>query len=871
VGATVVLFPSLPSYAVDRPELWRRLDDALERPLTVVVAPPGSGKTVLLAQWVGSHPERTFVWLSIDSGDNDAVRFARRMIRALAAVRPEVTELLSYVYLSGDQLGSPFIEALVEHLGEWRVDLTVVIDDLHRLSNNTLVGELSRLAEALPPTTHLVVSTRVDLPIAWNRPRMRDAVLEFRQSDLAFDDASSSELLSRIAHRPVDDEKVAVLVQRTEGWVAGLQLAAMTLRGRQDDGAFIAEFSGNDRLVADYLSGEVLEALPDALRAVLLRVSVVDALCADLVGQLTGLEQPQLFLEQLEHQSMFLVPLDAKREWFRFHQLFQDLLRYRLRSEHPGAEAELLRDAADWYVGRGQIRLAVECLLRAQDWEGALQHILTRGSEVFERGESATVLRWIHEVPESFRAHRNDVQLLLGVLQLGDGQAPAAEDTARRVLANPQATPGEQVCAQTILAALVQWRHHPRTSVASAEQSLRVLADLGGHPVPVVLGLTDNASLETVSLISGGRAHFLSGNFEQSRNWLDRGLASSGAAYSVWRVNALGSLGLVEAWCGNLDRADGLVTEALSLAHATGRLAHPSIADAYLARTLILLERGEPNWAATALHDGTLGAAKNRRTQLMWVARLLHAQLIAAHGDTETAMAALHSGASELGSAPPPVVADRVSALRLRTLRLGGSVARVAETPSKDHSMAAAAFEHAAAALTAGDVALGRKLADEYAALGDSDEPLDVIQRLILSAWSAKLASETRRAQHDIGEAVRIAESDFLVDVFVRSGPQVVGLVAQLVDEGSGLKAAVLRRSREARSPARGQEFPEPLTGRELELLTYLPSRMSNADLATLCFVSVNTIKTHIARIYRKLGVTNRNEAVERARELGLI
>jgi LuxR family maltose regulon positive regulatory protein len=148
---------------------------------------------------------------------------------------------------------------------------------------------------------------------------------------------------------------------------------------------------------------------------------------------------------------------------------------------------------------------------------------------------------------------------------------------------------------------------------------------------------------------------------------------------------------------------------------------------------------------------------------------------------------------------------------------------------------------------------------------------LDVIQRLILSAWSAKLASETRRAQHDIGEAVRIAESDFLVDVFVRSGPQVVGLVAQLVDEGSGLKAAVLRRSREARSPARGQEFPEPLTGRELELLTYLPSRMSNADLATLCFVSVNTIKTHIARIYRKLGVTNRNEAVERARELGLI
>ncbi len=861
---------SPPAHAVDRPALRHRLDEALEQSLALVVAPAGAGKSVLLAQWAATHPELAFVWLDVDPADDDPVRFSQQLLRGLAGIDPDFADLASLASMHGGGLGMPLLEALAAQMVELP-EVVIVLDDLHHLSNAALVADLGRLVELIPPNVHLVLSTRIDLPIAWSRHRVRREMTEIRQSDLALDDVDSAFLIERMAGHSLGSDSVSALVDRTEGWATGLQLAGMMLRLHRDPDAFITQLSGNDRLIADYLSEEVLDAQPDSRRRFLLRISVLDEMSAELVGRLTDVPDAQQELEELERRSMFLVPLDDRREWFRFHHLFRDLLRFRLRAEDPLAEAQLLGRAAHWHLERGDVNAAVDYLLAAKDWDGALDVILGRGSEVFERGEMATVIRWINEVPEAARSGRRDVALLLGALKLAEGQVVEAEDTLRRVTGDPDASPGEQLAAQALLAAMAQWRPRPYVSIDVATRALDMLARIGHHPVPVVMNLTDPQSLEAMATVSCGRAHFLAGNMDEARYWLERGLASPGAAYSIWRVSGLGSLSLLEAWRGRTERAEELAAEALAIAGAVGRLSHPSTADAYLAITLAALERGQPRSAALSLHEGSLRAEANRRAQLSWIAHLETALHHAADGLPDLAMTTLLSNRNELG-APPPVAADRLLALRGRLLRLGGSPDQSLRVLGDGVSRSTElTFERAAASIALGHVDLARKLIDGTPAPFDTTDPLVVVERLILQAWMAHADGFVDEARTRLAEATDVAERHCLVEVFVRAGPTVIQLVSELSEGPSEFRRIVLDRAREVLTPSPGAELVDPLTDRELEILSYLPSRYTNTELAERCYVSVNTIKTHMAHIYRKLDVPNRNGAIVRAREIGLL
>ena len=370
-----------------------------------------------------------------------------------------------------------------------------------------------------------------------------------------------------------------------------------------------------------------------------------------------------------------------------------------------------------------------------------------------------------------------------------------------------------------------------------------------------------------MALVSGGRAHFLAGHMEQAREWLDRGLTSAGIAYSVWRVSGLGSLGLLEAWSGRIERAESLADEALAIAREVGLLSHPSTADAYLASSLAALEHGEARRAALSLREGTLRAEANRRTPLTWVARLLAALLQAADGHPDQAGTTIDAARHETGASPPPVVADRLIALRSRLLRLNGSPDE-AWRALKDTELdtPSLAFEGTACALALGHLDWARKILDGVPALGDAG-PLPRVERLVLSAWMASAEGSPQHAREPLREAMDVAGRHGLVEVFVRAGPAVVRLVAELADDQQAFRQAVLARARRAIAPTPGGGLADPLTDRELEILSYLPSRFTNTELAEQCYVSVNTIKTHMAHIYRKLEVANRNEAIIRARE----
>jgi LuxR family transcriptional regulator, maltose regulon positive regulatory protein len=859
-----------PAHVVDRPALMRQLDAIVDNSVALIVAPAGAGKSVLLAQWVGTRPELRFAWIEIVPGDDDPVRFRRRFLSGLAQIDPAFSELDPVAAINGEGLGDALLDDLVALMGDLP-EVIVVIEDLHHLSNSALIADLGRLVDMRPPHVHLVLTSRADLPIAWSRHRMRLEITEIRQADLAFDETESAELLERITGHSFGADSVTALVNRTEGWVAGLQLAGMTLRMHDDPDDFVTQFSGTDRLVADYLSEEVLQAQTYERRHMLLQMSVPDEMSADLIHALTGASNAQGILEDLERDSMFLVALDSNREWFRFHHLFRDLLRFRLRAEDPELESLLLHKAAEWHLQHGGADPAVECLLSARDWDAALELILLRGSEVFERGEMATVIRWLSNIPEFVRADRHQVNLLLGLLKGMEGQAASAEDIVRRISTDPTATRGEAACAQAFLASLAQWRANHETTIEMADEALVRLAELTDEPMPIVMNLGDVQSLRTMTLISGGRAHFLAGHLDKARTWLELGLASAGSAYSVWRVSGLGSLGLLEAWCGETERAEALADDALAIAQSVGMLAHPATGDAFLAITLTALEKGEPRRAALSQHEGSLRANANHRTQLSWVAHLELALLKAAEGQLDQGIALLTSQNRPAGP-PPPVVDERLRALEVRLLRLGGRYEEAFRVSGRQYrSSEIFDFERVAIALSTGQSDRARKLLDTVRPDAEAAYPAAQLRTELGLAWASSADGSATDTQLHLRNALEIGGRHSLVEIIVQAGPTVIQLVHALPGARTAFQESVLRRSHEANAPVPGARLVEPLTDRELEILSYFPSRLTNSEMAQRCYVSVNTIKTHMSHIYRKLDVANRNAAIDRAQEMGLL
>ena len=419
---------------------------------------------------------------------------------------------------------------------------------------------------------------------------------------------------------------------------------------------------------------------------------------------------------------------------------------------------------------------------------------------------------------------------------------------------------------------MVQWRPRADVSLDMANHALDLLEHIGDAQIPAIMNLSHPASLETLAVLLPW-----SGAFPRREISTRLGTGSigdsptRGATYPVWKVSGLGSLGLLEAWCGNTERAVALSDEALATAKEVGLLAHPCVAEAYLTSTLVALEKGDPGHASLSLHEGIVRSEANRRSQLSWFGHLESALLQEADGKRELAMETVLSARSDLGAAAPPVVADRLVALQARLLRLGGSAEQAQRSlrNASPHS-APVAFELAAAALTLGDARPGPQIGRRVPPFLRCGRPLATVEGLLLAAWLSETDGSSEIARRQLVEAMAIAEGHSLVEMFVRAGPTTVRMVSDLPDTHSAFRQQILRRAQALATPSLGGDLVEPMTVRELEILSYLPSRLTNTELADHFYVSVNTIKTHMVHIYRKLGVTNRNAAVSRASRLGL-
>lgn len=846
----------IPTHAVDRPTLLARLDAGVSSPLSLVVAPAGAGKTVLLGQWLMSRPDLAAGWIDVSSGDSDPHQLSRKLLSAIGEATGDFRPPLATVSTSDGRLGEHHLEDLAAGLVDV-APLVLVFDDLDRIGGTPVLADLWRLVDLLPAGIHAVFASRTDLQLGWSRQRVRHNLVEIRQHDLAFDEKTTSLVISKITAAPVPPEVAAAVTARTEGWAVGVQLTALSMRFSANPGRVVATMVETDRLITDYLGEEVLDALTASRRDAVMRLSVLDEFDANLAGVLTGTDGEQLVAD-LERDSLFVVPVPAKSGWYRFHRLFRDLLLLRLRAHHRETEIDLMKEASRWFADAGEEEPAIEYAVRARDWTRVLDLVLALGRDYYELHRTGMIVRWLDAVPERELVARPDAGILLGMAEGMSGRAPRGVDRLRSLLADVPLSPGQRQVALTYLAACVQFHHETETFVGAARAAVTEITRHPDAARPNLLGLTSRTLLLIVSQVSLGRARLILGDVHGARRVFEAALHTAGTAYRPYRVHALGALAIAEALSGCLVAAAAHTEDALSVATEDGLLVHPAPTEAYLARALIAVQRGEPAEGALALHEGAARALSNQRVQLLWLA-----WLIARAMDPDPGVL----GIDEPSGPRPAFVRDALLASEMRRARQRGVPVL---SPTRPVAWSYVAFEEIAALLALDRVAEAHARWVGLTPKPEPDAPLPEVERLILEGWLCAAEKKLPVARDHLLQALRIAEPEWLVMPFIRGGTTVAALIDGLPGAGNRFRNAVVRAARASLVP-QSRPLAEPLTNRERELLGYLPLRLTVAGIAERCYVSTNTVKTHLGHIYRKLGVQSRDDAVERARELGLI
>jgi LuxR family transcriptional regulator, maltose regulon positive regulatory protein len=906
--ATKLHVPRLQPGFVPRPRLVERLDEGLAQRLILVCAPAGFGKTGLLADWA-RRGQRHVAWLSLDTADNDPARFWRHVVAALDRARPGTGEQVSPLLgppapRSFEALITALINELVAQPGD--DEALLLLDDYHLIDSRPVHASLEFLLEHLPSGLRLVLASRADPPLALARLRAGGQLAELRAADLRFTASEAAELLYGAAGLSLPDATVATLSARTEGWAAGLQLAALSLRGQTDAVRFVATFSGSHRYVLDYLAEEVLERQSEQVRIFLLETSVLERLSGGLCDAVTGRTDSQATLEQLERANLFLVPLDEVRGWWRYHHLFADLLRARLHQQQPGRVPELHRNAAAWQDEHGLADDAVRHALAAGDATWAASLVEQEADALLVRSEGATLRSWLEALPAELVGSRprlclaqarlailsrrvEGVDDLLDAAERAWDDAPAVADEpyepsvgrAASLLANVPATIALE---RAIMAEL---RGDAERTAALAARALALLSE-------------SEWMLASLARTHLAVADWLSGRLLQAESAFASNVAqwrATGELFpAAWSSHQLAE---VQRAQGRLGAALETYQQALKITTAPGRPALPAAGIAQVGMAEVAYQRGELDVALERVTEGIALCRQLAYTQPLATGLAVLAWIRQAEGDHAGALAAI----GEAGQAvPTPGVAsllNPVPAQRARLLLAQGDTAAAAAWTSQrslgagDQPSYPTEREHLVLVrvlLAQGSAAPALALLERLHACAASQSRIgSVIEVRALQALALAASGDEPAAVDCLAEALTLACPQGYVRVFADEGAPMAALLTRLVAAqraaqalargfSLGCLARVLQGfGRTPAVPPSGPSTPavpgliDQLTARELEVLGLLAAGKPNQTIARDLVVSLDTVKKHVGRVLGKLGAANRTEAVARARQLGLI
>ena len=910
---TKLSIPSPRPSLVARPHLSERLVEGLGCKLTLLSAPAGFGKTTLLSSWIGelSSDGRPVAWLSLDPGDNDPARFWRYFVTAVDRLKPGAGE--TALALLGSPQAPPMeaiLTTVLNELGDLPADAVLVIDDYHLIESQAIHKALTFLVDHLPPHLHLMIATRVDPPLPLARLRARGELNELRAADLRFTPEEAATFLNEVMGLEISVEDIAELEERTEGWIGGLQLAALAMRDHDDVPGFIAAFAGSNRYVLDYLAEEVLGRQAEALRTFLLSTSVLDRMCASLCDAVASRDNGQEMLEHLEHANLFVIPLDEDRGWYRYHHLFTDVLRQRLQHMRADLVPELHQRASAWFEQQGLTAEAVQHALAAADWERATQMLVQAVPSLVFRGQFHTALAWLDALPDTIvRAHPTLCIYHAGVLMYTKHLEAAElrlQDAERCVQMSVSLDEARVIRGQvaTIRGAIARISGDLALCVTLSRQALELLPEPEEVPLKLRSAAVLNASraflvsgdvtpasedsLESVVALvraSGNRYAALGSMTNLARLRVLRGRLRQAEATYEEAMQLVSGPGEMQALVGgptyyfgmgdlhrernNLGAAESHLAQGMELVQGTLTVDADVVLMGYLSMACLQQALGDDDALVTLEDFAQLARRQNFSASLLTRGEAARARVQLVQGDLAAAIRwAEESGLRADDELTYPQEGEYLTLVRVL-------IVRGRDDPEGPYC----------------DDALG--LIDRLLQHAESGARMgSVIEILILQALALQSRRDLSEALAALERALTLAEPEGYVRLFVDEGAPMAALLSEFLKASRkrsretrhhGLLGYVQRLLAAFESPHTSTDPPvgrasesdqlplDPLTTREREVLELIAEGLSNPEIATRLFIATSTVKGYVHSIFRKFEVDSRTRAVARARELNLI
>jgi LuxR family maltose regulon positive regulatory protein len=873
---------------VSRDRLIERLNRGVESRLTLISAPAGFGKSTLLAEWRDAAPEHaaSTAWLALDAGDSDPAVYWANVIKALQTVAPGLDT-------SGNAPGEPaaieaLLRSLLNQLATMPGDLVLVLDDYHTIEGTTVHDGMAFLLEHLPAQVHVVLATRADPPLPLARIRAHGELVEIRVADLRFTADEAAAFLNDVMGLDLTANDVAALEGRTEGWAAALHLAALSMQGRDDAAAFIAGFAGDDRYVVDYLVEEVLERQPEDVRSFLLDTSILSGMSAPLCDAVIGLESGRATLEALDRANLFLVPLDDRRRWYRYHHLFGDVLRARLLDERPDRVPELHRRASDWYEQNGERAEAIRHALAGEDFERAAELIELAIPITRRARQDATRRQWLEALPDEVIRARPVLSNAYAGSLLVRGETEGVEgrlEDAERWLQPSAGRP--DVVDEEAFRDLPGWIAVHRAGLARLQGDLEGTMRHASRARELIHDDDHVGRGAAAALL--GLASWSSADLDAAyRGYSDAIASFERAGYMADIVGCVLVLADIRIGQGRLAQALGLYERGLQIATGDAHGVLRGAADMHVGLAVVLTERNDLDRASHHLRESAELGEENGLPRNPYRSRMAFARIRLAEGHLESALALLaeaerlYFGDFAPNVRPVPAVIARVRIGAGRLSEAWGWAHERGLSDSDDLSYLAE-YDHATLARlllaqgvrdhSAARIREARELSERLlAAASEGGRWGSVIDIGIVHALALHAAGDTPAALATVERTLLMAEPEGYVRTFVDEGAPMAALLK--VAASKQVAPDLARGLLEAFGTGPGavaQPLVEPLSERELEVLRLLAGDLDGPDIARELVVSLNTVRTHTKNIYAKLGVNSRRAAVRRAAELELL
>ena len=884
---TKLYVPPLQSTWVSRMRLLKRMDEGFERKLTLISAPAGFGKTTLLVEWI--HQKKIPVaWFSVDKKDNDPVHFLIYVIAGLQTLEPGIGKA-ALTLLQSPQ--PPPLESilinLINDISCIPTNATLVFDDYHAVDAKPIHDLIAFLLDHLPEHMHLVMATRSDPPLLLARLRSQNQLTELRAADLSFTTNETADLFKKRLNLQISTNDIQLLETRTEGWIAGLQLAALSLHGRKDPSNFLKTFKGDHRYIADYLTEEVLNRQPDQLRNFLLQTSILERLSASLCDAVTGQDNSRQVLNTLENANMFVIPLDEERCWYRYHHLFADLLEQRLRVKQGDLVAELHRRASQWFAKNGFKNEAVDHALIAQDYPQAAQLIEEIAEIEWDRARESRLLQWFKKLPDK-RIDANPKLCIFYARELfKSGYLDNAEKRLHAAEHMLESTSISDVNKEGLLGRIAVIRAYMSTRTGDLSRTIYFSSQ--------ALKLLPRRDLNwrSVAATTLGMGYGSDKLVESQQAFVEAMKISKAAGNIYYHIFAGSCLGSIIFKRGKLKEAKDISRQLLRLAIENGIEQTGIVGSLYANLGMIFCEWNDIDEGIRLLNKGIELSELGRDPVILASCQVGLLRALMYRMDFAGAFKLMENINERTGHFTlPPWITNTISALNvffwLGSGKLNAALQwaqerglSIDDNIDGSHELEYIALAHILITqnkLAEADRLLQRLIENAKA----GDRVYMMIEMRLMRALIFKAKQDTAAALTELKFALSLAEPGGLIMIFVSKGKSVAELLEEICavkkrdhdDTKAGFSLSYAKKIWsvfQAGTTPKIDGLMDPISERELEVLYLIAAGLSNREIADKLFISLNTVKTHTKNINSKLGVNSRIKAVARAKELGLL